>query len=190
MGVYDSINNFSMNFSDGVENQSGIQEEAYFIPLSWMSTVAKPELGTTAASIVEIPKSHMMANGKKPIPMTPLYKKSGLKASLEGEELSKMFKQGPAEFFIPQVTADILGTAAAIRNYRGIVLIKRPGNDTDFIQIGSQGLAANVTNAEIDLGTGPTGSVGIKITFEACGSVPFYIYKGGLPAAAAATKSS
>ncbi len=182
MGSYDEVTNFGLTFSDGIENQGGIQEEAYLLPISWMTNIAKPEPNTKAASLVEIVKSHMMTTGKKPIPMTPFFKKSGMKSSLEGEECSKMFKQGPAEFFIPQVTADNLGTAAAMKNYRGIILFKRPNSDTDFIQIGSQGLPASVTNVEVDLGTGPTGPVGIKISFEACGSVPFYIYKGGLPA--------
>lgn len=182
MASYADVTNFGLTFSDGIENQGGIQEEAYFLPISWMTTIAKPEPSTTASSFIEITKSHVMALGKKPIPMTPFYKKSGMKSSLEGEECSKMFKQGPAEFFIPQVTSDNLGTAAAIKNYRGIILFKRPNSDTDFVQIGTQGLPANVTNVEVDLGTGPTGTVGIKISFESCGSVPFYVYKGGLPA--------
>lgn len=180
MGIYENLNNLGLNFKDGTENQSGIQEKAWFIPLSWLKTISASKIGTTAGSILEITESHVMEMGKKPILMAPLYKKSGLKSTMEGEELSKMFKMAP-EFFIPQITADNLGTISAIKNYRGIILIKRPGVDTEFIQIGSEGLAANVTGAEVDLGTGPTGSVGIKVTFEAYGSVPFYIYKGELP---------
>ena len=170
-----------MRFSDGLENQSGIQEEAYFIPLSWMKFIAKPKIGNTAASLSEILDSHVMEPGKKLVLMTPLSKKSGFKSTLEGEELSKMFKQGPAEFFIPQITATNIGTISALKNYRGIVLMMRPGDDMEFIQIGSQGMPAYMIGAETEGGTGPTGAVGTKVTFEAYGRVPCYIYNGGVP---------
>ncbi len=192
MSIYAQINNLGLKFTDGTENQSGIQEKAWFIPLSWLKTIANPKIGATAGSILEITESHVMETGKKPVQMAPLYKKSGLKSTMEGEELSKMFKMC-AEFFIPQISADNLGTIGAIKNYHGIVLLKRPGVDTEFIQVGSEGLAANVTGAEVDLGTGPTGSVGIKVTFEAYGSMPFYVYKGELPSdkvPSSASKSS
>jgi len=180
MSIYAQIQNISLKFTDGTENQSGIQEKAWFSPQSSLKTTASPKIGNTAGSILEITEPHVLEAGKKPILMQPLYKKSGLKSTLEGEELSKMFKSG-VEFFIPQITADNLGTIAAIKNYRGILLLKRPGVDNEFIQVGSEGLAAHVTGAEVDFGTGPTGAVGIKVTFEAYGSVPCYIYKGELP---------
>ena len=189
MSLYDLINNYGLSFTDGEENSSGIQQDAYFIPLSWMKTVSRPKVNTSTASLIEIAEPHVMNPHKKPVKMYCMFKKSGFKGLLEGEELCKIFKQ-TAEFFIPQVTAENLGTATAIKNYQGIVLFRRAGEDNEFIQIGSEGLPAQVANAEFDMGTGPTGSVGIKITFEAYGKVPCYIYKGDIPSDKIPTKSS
>ena len=179
--IYNLITDFELKFADGVDSPSGLAEEAYFIPLNWLKTIATPKPSTTAASLVEILGHHVMQAGKKPIAMAPLYKKSGFKSTLEGEDLSKIYKQGPAEFFIPQLSAENLGTLTAIKNYRGIVLVPRAGATGEFMQIGSKGLAANVVSSEVDLGTGPTGSVGIKVVFEAYGTCPYYIYKGDVP---------
>lgn len=180
---YSNITDLKQTFVDGQENASGLQEKAYFIPLSWMSKVAKVAAeGTTAASVVEITESHEMMPGKQPIEFQMLYSKSGATAELEGEELSKVFRQGPAEFFLPNINAGNLGTAAAIKNYRGIVLIKRIGGG-DFYQIGSEELAAQVVSGNVSFGNGPTGEVGIRSAFQAYSAVPFYVYKGDLPGA-------
>ena len=189
MGTYENLSNLGLNFNDGEDNRSGLDQEAYFVPLIWMKTIAKPKPSNTNASLLEITESHVMNAGKKPIPMAPLYKKSGLKGSYEGEDFSKIIKQGPAEFFVPSLSVESLVTMAAIKNYRGIVLMKRAG-DTEFIQIGSQGLPANVVSGDFDTGVGPTGSVGIKVVFEAYGTVPYYIYKGEVPSDKVASKSS
>jgi len=181
MSIFDQITNFGLTFTDGQDNSSGIQQDAYFLPLSWMKTISHPRPNTTAASLVEINEAHLMNAGRKAIKMFSMFKKSGLKGALEGEDLCKIFKQGPAEFFIPQLTADNLGTITVIKNYQGIVLMRRAGEESDLVQIGSEGLPAQLTGVEYDVGTGPTGSVGIKVTFEAYGKVPFYIYKGGIP---------
>lgn len=177
---YETITNLALGFTDGAENPSGISEEAYFIPLSFLETVAKPVPATTSESYVEITTSHIMKTGMAPIPIVPHYKKSGAKAALAGEELSKIFQQ-TTEFFMPQITAGNIGSASALKNYRGIVLIRRAGNETEFIQIGSKSLPATIIGAEADLGTGPTGAVGIKFTLEAFSVFAFYIYKGVVP---------
>lgn len=181
MRDYNNITDLTQQFVDGMENASGLQEVAYFIPISWMATIAKPvEDGTTAASLVEITGPHTMKAGKAPIKIQMLYSKSGAQAEMEGEELSKVFRQGPAEFFLPNINATALGTAAAIKNYRGIVLIKRIGGG-DWFQIGSEELAAQVVSGNVSFGTGPTGEVGIRSGFQAYSAVPFCIYKGELP---------
>lgn len=178
---YDNITDLKQEFVDGNENASGLQEIAYFIPLSWMSKIAKPVTdGTTAASIVEIEGDHEMETGKSPIKIQMLYSKSGAESALEGEELSKVFRQGPAEFFLPNINAGNLGTAAAIKNYRGIVLIKRIGGG-DWYQIGSEELAAQVVDGNVSFGVGPTGEVGIRTMFQAYSHTPFFVYKGELP---------
>lgn len=181
MSIFDDITNYGLRYSDGEDNTSGIQQDAYFLPISWLKTISRPKVGTTAASLVHINESHVMNAGKNPVKMYSMFKKSGLKGALEGEELCKIFKQGPAEFFIPRLTADNLGTVTALKNYQGIVLMRRAGEDTEFVQIGSEGMPAQVVNVEYDLGTGPTGAIGIKITFEAYGKVPYYVYKGEIP---------
>ena len=180
MSIYEQIGNLGLTFNDGEDSKSGLDEEAYFIPLSWLKTIAKTKPSNTVESLTEITESHVMIAGKKPIPLTPLFKKSGFKGAYEGEELTKMIKQGPAEFFIPSLTAATIGTMAAIKNYRGIILMKRAGA-SDFMQIGTQGLPAYAVSGEFDTGTGPTGAVGVKVTFEAYGTVPFYMYKGEVP---------
>lgn len=178
---YNNITDLKQEFVDGVENASGLQEVAYFIPLSWMATIGKAVAdGTTAASVVEIEDDHVMKAGKSPIKIQMLYSKSGATSEMEGEELSKVFRQGPAEFFLPNINSGALGTAAAIKNYRGIVLIKRIGGG-DFYQIGSEELAAQVVSGNVSFGTGPTGEVGIRTAFQAYSAVPFYVYKGELP---------
>ncbi|MDX3913781.1 MAG: hypothetical protein QHC79_09595 [Pseudosphingobacterium sp.] len=182
---YDNITDLKMEFVDGIENTSGIQEVAYFIPLSWMATVAEPaEDGTTAASLVEITANHVMKAGKAPIELQPMFEKSGATGAMEGEILSGVMKQGPADFFLPNLTASSLGTAGALKNYRGIVLFKRIGGG-DFYQFGSKYLSAKVEAVVPNWGTGPTGEVGTKITFGAYGTMPAYIYKGELPVPAA-----
>ncbi|TXI14822.1 MAG: hypothetical protein E6Q66_04705 [Pedobacter sp.] len=181
MSIFEKITNYGLSYTDGEDNSSGIQQDTYFLPISWMKTISRPKAGTTAASLVEINESHVMNTGKGPVKMYSMFKKSGFKGALEGEELCKIFKQGPAEFFIPRLTADNLGTVTAIKNYQGIVLMRRAGEDNEFVQIGSEGMPAQVVNVEFDLGTGPTGSTGIKVTFEAYGKVPYYVYKGDIP---------
>ncbi len=181
MSIFEKITNYGLSYTDGEDNSSGIQQDAYFLPISWLKTISRPKPGTTAASLVEINESHVMNTNKSPVKMYSMFKKSGLKGALEGEELCKVFKQGPAEFFIPGLTADNLGTVTAIKNYQGIVLMRRAGEENEFVQIGSEGMPAQVVNIEYDLGTGPTGAIGIKVTFEAYGRVPYYIYTGQIP---------
>lgn len=181
---YDNITDLKATFGDGSENPSGIDELAYLIPVSWLQSSAKPTPAlTTAAGLVTITGNHVLKTGKNPIEVNALFQKSGATSALEGEPLSKIFKSG-VELFIPQISADNLGTATAIKNYRFIVLIRRPDQDTGFLQIGSASLAAYVEAMDANLGVGPTGEVGIKITVGSYGKSPYFFYNGELPASA------
>jgi len=181
---YENITDAKLAFVDGEDNTSGIAELAYFIPYSWLATIGAPASpATTAASLVEITSNHIMKAAKAPIEMQPLFDKSGFDGALEGEVLSKIWKQGPARFFLPNLNAAALGTAGMIKNYRGIVLFKRSGGG-DFFQIGSADITAKVANGGVSTGTGPTGEPGVFVEFEAYSTMPLYIYKGEFPVAA------
>lgn len=181
MRDYSNITDAKLQFVDGLDNTSGIAEKAYFIPLSWLKTEAVPlDSGTTAASLVEIEEDHVMEVGKAPIEMQMIYEKSGVSGGLEGEILSKIFKQGPAKVFLPNINATALGSVGMIKNYRGIFLFKRIGGG-DFFQIGSGVISAKVANGGVSFGEGPTGEPGITVEFEAYSVMPMYVYKGELP---------
>lgn len=181
---YDNITDLAANFVDGHDNTSGIAEQAYFIPYSWFEDIKEPDPeATTAEGIVTITGNHVLKAGKAPISIQPLFDKSGSTTAMEGEILSGIFNTG-AEFFLPNVQAKNLGTARALKNYRGIFLVRRIGQKAGFIQIGSKDIAAYIRNVEGGLGTGPTGEVGLKFTAGAYSLAPYYIYDGELPAPA------
>jgi hypothetical protein len=178
--MYDTIIDAKLGFLDFQENPSGIEEKAYLIPISWLLTEQKTIPSTTAASLVEIATAHIMATGKTPIELTPLFDKSGANAEMVGQMLSKMFKPG-AKFFMPQISAQNLGTVTMLKNVRCLILIKRASGG-DFFQIGTGKLPAYVMNASPNLGEGAEGEVGITLEVAVSAStVPFYIYKGVLP---------
>lgn len=181
MSTYDSVTDIGFEFVDGQENASGIQEVAYLIPVSWMETEAVPVPGgTTSAGIVTITADHVLKTAKAALEAQPLYGKSGFNFKLSGEECSKIF-ENDVEFMIPQITAKTLGGAAAIKNYRFIVLVRRVGQQTGFWQIGCKAMPAKVQDAAGGFGVGPTAEVGIKITLKAFDIVPVYDYQGELP---------
>ncbi len=181
MPDYKSITGLGLSFEDGLENASGIQEQAYLIPLSYIKTEGKPvTAGTTASALATIATSHVLATGKAPILVNPLYNKSGASTKLSGEELSKIF-ESDVELFIPQISAALLGSAAAIKNMRFIVLLRRAGQATGFWQIGTVGMPSKVQDIAGGFGTGPTGEVGLKISLKAFDTVPMYEYTGELP---------
>jgi len=185
MNDYKAITGLNFVFEDGLENASGIQEQAYLIPLSYLKTEGKPTpAGTTASSLATIAASHVLATGKAPILVNPLYNKSGVNSKLSGEELSKVFETD-VEFFIPQISAALLGGAAAIKNMRFIVLVRRTGQATGFWQIGTVGMPAKVQDIAGGFGTGSTGEVGLKISLKAFDTVPMYEYTAELPAVGA-----
>lgn len=178
---YENITDAKMAFVDGEDNTSGIAEVAYFIPKSWLATLAAPAADpTTAAALVEITTDHVMAAGKAPIELQMLYDKSGFDGDLQGEVLSKIWHQGPARLFLPNINAGALGTAGMIKNYRGIVLFKRIGS-SEFFQIGSADIMARVAAGGVSTGTGPTGEPGIFVEFESYSNMPLFIYRGELP---------
>lgn len=185
MGKYDSFTGLELSFGDGNENPSGVAEIAYFIPFSWLATIAKPAAnGTTAASLVQITTNHTMKSGKAPIKVIPMFDKSGITWKLAGEKLSKIFDQG-AELFVPDNSVGSLGTAAALKNYRGILLVGKIDGSGKWWQIGSETIAATFTDIAGGTGIGPTGEVGSKATLQCYGIAPVYSYEGELPAAGA-----
>lgn len=180
---YDAITNMAMSFGDGGENPSGIAEIGYFIPLSWLQTIQKPA-GVTAEGLVQITTAHVLKAGKAPIAVTPMFEKSGINWKLAGEQLSKIFDTG-AEVFVPNNSAAVLGTAGAIKNYRGIWLFGKADGSGQFWQVGSEALSAKVVDIAGGTGVGPTGEVGSKATIQAYGTMPVYSYEAELPAPAA-----
>jgi hypothetical protein len=178
---YNSITDIGFDFQDGAENASGIQELAYLVRVSDIQTEGKPDpAGTTSASLATITVDHVLKAGKSAIQVQPFFGKSGNTFALEGEELSKIFGSN-AELMIPQVSAKALGGAAAIKNTRFIVLVRRTGQNVGFWQIGSGAMPAKVQDAAGGFGVGPTAEVGIKITLKAYDIVPMYEYLGELP---------
>jgi hypothetical protein len=176
---YDTITDAKFGFEDFQENGSGIAEKAYLIPTSWLQTEVVPVGSTTTASIVTIATAHTMKAGKAPIEVTPLFDKSGAQAESIGQLLSKMFKPS-AKFFMPQITADNLGTATALKNTRFIVLFERASGG--FFQIGTSKLPAYIMNSPVNFGEGPEGEVGITLEVGVTASiVPAYVYTATIP---------
>lgn len=181
---YKSITDVALGFEDGLENASGIQEKAYFIPSSYIETYGKPDpAGTTAASLVTIVGNHVLKASKVPIALDVLFDKSGVNGSFDGEVLSGVF-QATLECFMPQLSAQNLGSAGAIKNFRGILLFKRTFGGTDWLQIGSEEILARpIPGGTFGTGVGPTGEPGIRVNFQGHSHMPLFIYQGEFPAA-------
>jgi len=181
---YKAIQDIALGFEDGLENASGIQEKAYFIPDSFIETYATPSSnGTTAESLVTIDDDHVLKEGKAPIALDVLFDKSGVSGSFDGEVLSGVF-QATLEAFLPQLSAKNLGSAGAIKNFRGIVLFKRTFGG-DWYQIGSPEIKARpIPGGTFGTGAGPTGEPGIRISFQGHSHMPLFVYKGEFPAPA------
>ncbi len=181
---YDSLTNLGFKFQDGLENPSGIQEIAYLIPVSWLATEGRPiDAPVSSSDLVKIMTDHVLLAGKAPIEAHPLFNKSGASFKLSGEELSKIFEKD-ADLFVPQISAESLGSAAAIKNFRFLALIRRPGQNAGFWQIGCKAMPAKVQDIPGGLGNGPTGEPGYRIQLKAFDIVPMYDYQGELPAPA------
>lgn len=186
MAEYDSLTDLGLSFGDGNDNISGVAEIAFFIPFSWMKTIAKPPVKpvlpakATAASLVQITTSHVMKPGFAPIRMIPMFDKSGITWKLAGEKLSKIFEQG-AELFCPDNSVKSLGTAAVLKTYRGILLVGKIDGSGFYWQVGSELIAATVTDIPGGTGTGPTGEVGSKVIIQSYSAVPVYSYEGEVP---------
>jgi len=181
MSQYDNVANMALQFGDGNDNPSGVGELGYFIPLAWFAAngIKAPTADTTAESLVTISTAHVLAAGKAAIPLMPLFDKSGITWKTAGEVLSKIFEQG-AEVFIPSNALAVLGTVQALKNYRGIVLIRKLGT-AHFYQIGSQEISAKVMEITGGTGVGPTGEVGSKVTFQSHSTSPVVVYTAGVP---------
>ncbi|MNK47620.1 hypothetical protein D3C87_664320 [compost metagenome] len=177
---YDALVGQAMTFGDGGENPSGIGEQGFLIPVSWIKTMAKPVPSTTPGSLVTITSDYVMKTGKAPIPITALFDKSGITWSLQGEVLSKIFQQG-LEAFVPSNSVDNLGTLQSLKNYRYIALFPKLDDSGHYFQVGSDKIAANITDAPGGTGVGPTGEVGSKITLQSYGLAPVLIYQGEIP---------
>ncbi|WP_342645015.1 hypothetical protein [Mucilaginibacter sp. CSA2-8R] len=169
--------------SEGAQNPSGIEEDAWFIPYAWIADLKVPVTNpATAVEAMTITGNHVLKAGKSPIPLFTAQDKSGMDSALVGEKYSKMF-QPNVKLFQPQPTVANAANFAIVANLRGIFLIKRPG-DEFFTQVGTKGLLATVKEGSVKFGDGPTGAPGIEFVGEAASVMPFYIYKGELPAAA------
>lgn len=185
MGQYDNLTDMAMNYGDGNENASGVAEVAYFIPYSWFvpgTGLKKPTPAATAGSLITIAGNHVLAAGKYPIPVTPLFEKSGITWESVGEVLSQIFQQG-ADVFIPDNSVKSLGTAQALKNYAGILLILKNDDSNQFWQIGSAKIKAKVKITG-GTGIGPTGEVGSKVSISCHSASPVSIYTGEVPAPA------
>jgi hypothetical protein len=177
---YETITDAKFGFEDFKENGSGIAEKAYLIPISWILAEQKPVASTTSKSLVEIATAHTMITGKAPIQVVPLFDKSGAASEGIGQMLSRMFKP-TAKFFMPQISADNLGTLTMLKNTRFMVLVERSSGG-DLIQIGTGKLPAYIINSPVSLGEGGVGEVGISLDITVSASiVPFYFYKGVVP---------
>ena len=186
MRNYDTITDLGFEFVDGIENPSGLSEQAFLVRASDIAVEAVPSaVGTTAASIVQIATSHTLKAGKKAIPVEILYGKSGAPFKLSGEELSKVFESDPV-VFIPQLNAQTLGGAVVIKNSRYLVFVRRPGQLVGYWQIGSKGMTAKVQDIAGGFGSGATGEVGLMVSLKAFGTAPMYEYQGELPVAVVA----
>jgi hypothetical protein len=186
MRDYNTITDVGFEFVDGLENPSGLGEEAFLIRVSDLQTEGLPvESGTTSASLVTILADHVLKAGKHAIPVNILFDKSGSEFKSSGEELSKLFETS-VTLLCPQVSAEKLGGATAIKNSRFLVMIRRLGQNTGFWQIGTKGSSAKVQDITGGFGTGATAEVGIKIVLKAFSLVPMYDYQGELPTPAGA----
>lgn len=173
-----------LTFADGELNTSGIEEDAFFIPLSYFATLATPVANpANPLAAITITGSHILKPGKAPIPLATMFDKSGMDSALAGEKYSKLSMPN-AKFFQPQPTAENAANYAIMANMRGIVLIKRAVGGS-FIQIGNKGLYATVKEGSVKFGDGPTGTPGIEMVFEAPSVMPYYVYSGELPVAGA-----
>lgn len=183
---YDSVTNLGLSFGDGSDNSSGVAEIGYFIPMSFFANggIKKPVPSTTAESLVTIATAHVLAAGKAAIPVIPMFEKSGITWKLAGELLSKIFEQG-AEVFVPDNSAKSLGTAQALKNMRGILLIGKNDGSGHFWQIGTEAISAKVMDAAGGTGVGPAGEVGTKLTIQSHSTQPVCIYTAGVPVPAA-----
>ncbi|WP_316743410.1 hypothetical protein [Pedobacter antarcticus] len=180
MGQYDNITDLGLSFGDGNDNPSGVSEVAFFIPLSWMKTVAKPAAALTAGSLISITGNHMMVAGKAPIKVNTLFDKSGINWKLSGEKLSKIFEIG-VELFVPDNSVKSLGSAAALKNYRGILLVGKIDGSGHYWQVGSELISATFSDIPGGTGVGATGEVGSKMMLQSYASVPVYSYEGSVP---------
>jgi len=184
MRNYSTVTNLGLVYTEGLENPSGIQEEAFLIPLSYLKTEAKPLAdGLTAESLVTITTSHTLLPGKSPIPCTPMFEKSGSEFESVGE-IGSALMDGKVTFFVPELSAKSLGSIVILKNFRGLVLFRRPGQTTGFWQVGSKGMPAKTQKITGGFGTG-TGEVGHKLELKATDVSAAYEYTGELPVAAA-----
>ena len=177
---YNNILLTGIGFTDGEENAPGIQEDAYLLRYSEVNSLAVPTPTNDPISLMTITGTHLMKQGKSPIPVYTQFEKSGLEAALSGEMYSQMFIQ-TVKLFLPQLSTAGAANFSVIKNERLILLIRRTGG-TGFMQIGCKGLYAKVKGGgKVSTGDGPAGAVGITFEIEAPGIHPYFDYQGVLP---------
>jgi hypothetical protein len=167
---------------EGALNTSGIQEDAFWIPLTYIATLQIPKSDpANPVEAMEITTAHVLKAGKSPIPLFTSHDKSGMDSPTVGEKFSKI-SQPVVKLFQPQPTPENAANYAVMTNQRGILLIKRAIGG-DYIQIGNKGLLAVVKEGSVKFGDGPTGAPGIEFQIEASSVMPYYVYKAALPVA-------
>jgi len=184
MGTYSGVVLTGLSHDDGAENAAGVAELAYLLRYGDILTLQEATIGTTAASILTISATHVMKTGKAPIPVETIYEKSDFEAAMEGEVYSHMFNP-KVTIFMAQPTIDNVGGFSSLKNSRLVLLMRRPGDTTNFYQVGSKFLPAKIMTGSVKFGKGPTGEPGVTFTIEAHNPQPFFYYTGTLPVAGA-----
>jgi hypothetical protein len=165
---------------EGALNSSGIQEDAYWIPLAYITNLQTPKSDpANPLEAMVITTQHILRSGKSPIPLFTSHDKSGMESPTVGEKFSKI-SQPVVKLFQPQPSPENAANYAVMTNQRGILLIRRAIGG-DYIQIGNKGLLAVVKEGSVKFGDGPTGTPGIEFQIEASSVMPYYVYKADLP---------
>lgn len=153
-------------------------KNAFFIPGKMIKALANPRSEVDS----DITASHILKEDAKPIQMTASHADNSVRSLANNLMIMSKSKDKKNFAFIHEVdlllevSSENLNIAASlVSNFEtGIVLVKRENNLPGFYQIGSAIFPAQLTNIE-------TCIYGIKLTFNALGHVPFYIYQGSVP---------
>ncbi|MES2810023.1 MAG: hypothetical protein V4619_15435 [Bacteroidota bacterium] len=179
-GTYDGVTLTALSHVDGDENPSGVGELAYLMRYSDMATIQEPTISTSPESVLTISGTHTMKASKSPITCEPVFEKNDFESPLQGEVYSKIWNP-KLTLFMAQPSIAAAGGISALKNARLIALFRRPGQTTNYQQIGGKAMAAKIAEGSVKFGKGPTGEPGIMFVLEAHSTQPFYYYTGTVP---------